>query len=63
MFFYQVGLQRALEQNKTLAKAYTSTQNAHLVEKDKLLNVYEIALLSQNTLKDKEEVSSVEDSL
>eukprot|EP00112_Aurelia_sp_Birch-Aquarium-sp1_P003012 Seg1338.1 transcript_id=Seg1338.1/GoldUCD/mRNA.D3Y31 product="Coiled-coil domain-containing protein 178" protein_id=Seg1338.1/GoldUCD/D3Y31 len=52
----QVGLEKALEKNKALAKGYTSIQNTHLVEKDKLLNVYEIAVLSQNTLKDKKEL-------
>eukprot|EP00794_Sanderia_malayensis_P004758 gene4758-5384_t len=57
------GLDKALEQNKELARNYTMAQNQHVLEKDKLLNTYEAALLSEDSLKDKKEMVSFRNRL
>ena len=50
-------MQKSLTENTQLAKLYSSMQNESMAAKDKLLTVYENALLTANGLKDKKEVS------
>ncbi|XP_065062478.1 coiled-coil domain-containing protein 178-like [Rhopilema esculentum] len=52
----QDGMQKSLTENTQLAKLYSSMQNEFMAAKDKLLTVYENALLTANGLKDKKEL-------
>ena len=49
-------MQKSLTENTQFAKLYSSMQNEFMAAKDKLLTVYENALLTANGLKDKKEV-------
>ena len=59
MFCTQDGLQRSLDRNRELAQSYNRIQESYLNEKDKLFNVYETVILSQDSLRDKKEVKTL----
>lgn len=49
-------LKVSLDENTKLAKLYSTTQNDFMVDKDEFLRMYEIAILKENSVKDKKEL-------